>query len=296
MIKKIQTFSLFVGLSLWLVGHHPAFAESSCTDLVPQNNFFSKNEHSILNFGIKGWAKGTKKTIQKHWAIGGEMAVGPVIEWHPLNGIGIQTGLLYSYNAFYTVDFSIDRKRLLDTGLLAFWSRLGKEINALSAKNEGYVVHAALVNIQFHAITIPLFFRFYPEKSRKWVCYGGPRLILIFFDLKRKQYCPVCINTSIIKGILYNLLTLGKCIADQRSITGRDIQDLTKRGLYEICCSTFKINSDSDQNSLPNHKVWHWDFGWDFGIEFRGSSGIVIGMNGLGLVLGYDFVRRKNTL
>lgn len=285
-------FALLVGLCTWFIGHHPTFAIAPCTDLVQQNGFFGKNAQSILHIGIKSWAKGTKKIIEKHWAIGSEMAIGPVVEWHPFNGTGFQTGLFYSYNCFFTVDFSVDRKRLLDTSLFSFGRRIIHAVNSLSAKDKGYIMHAGLDRIAFHAISLPLFFRLYPEKSRKLVCYGGPRFILVCSGLQKKQYYSVHIDTSIIKNIFYDtLIKRGNDIVNQRDVTVRDIQDIAKQGLLDIYHSIFRIKPDRAETQPFSNKLCIWDLGWDFGFEFRGDSGVVIGMNGLGLVLAYDFVK-----
>lgn len=287
--KRIQTFAWLVGLWIGWVGHYPTFAVEPCTDLVQQNDFFGKNAQSVLHIGIKSWAKGTKKIIEKHWAIGSEIAIGPVVEWHPFNGIGFQTGLFYNYNCLFTVDFSVDRKRLLDTSLFSFGYRVIDVINSLSAKDEGYIVHAGLGSIAFHAMSLPLFFRLYPEKSRKLICYGGLRFILIFPDLQKKQYCSVHIDTSIIKNTFYGALKRGSDIANQRNVTVQDIQDIARQGLSNMYHSIFRIKPDRAETQPLSNKLCIWDLGWDFGFEFRGDSGIVIGINGLGLVLGYDF-------
>ncbi|TSJ80739.1 MAG: hypothetical protein NMK33_04765 [Candidatus Cardinium sp.] len=296
MAKKIQRLAGFVALWVWWVASHSTFAVAPCTDvveqtdLVQQDDFFGKNAQSTLHIGIKSWVKGAKNVIASHWAMGAEIAIGPVIEWHPINGIGLQTGLLYSYNYFFTVDASIDAKKLLDRSLLSFGGRFIEKTNALSAKNDGYIVHANLAIIDFHAISLPLFFRLYPEKSRKFVCYGGPRLILVFPGLEKKQYCPIHVNTASVKHILYNVLYKGKEVADRSGITQEDIEALAKKGLVDIYHSIFKINPDSAQTKSLN-RFWNWSLAWDFGFEFRGNSGIVIGMNGLGIVLGYDCVK-----
>lgn len=119
MAKKLQTFALHVGLWVWLVSYSPVFALEPCTDSLKENNFFQKNQQHILDIGAKSWIRGSKKNIEKQWAIGTEVAIGPSIEWHPLNGIGFQTGLFYSYNSFFTVNFSVDHKGVFDPSLLS---------------------------------------------------------------------------------------------------------------------------------------------------------------------------------
>lgn len=291
MVKKIRRFAIFITLCVSWLAYGSTFAATPCTDVVEQNNFFGKKKQSTLHIGIKSWAQGTKKVIANHWAIGGQIAIGPVIEWQPFNGIGFQTGLLYSYNCFFTVDASIDSKKLLDRSFFSFGRRFIDKINVLSAQNEGYIVHTNLATIEFHAINLPLLLRLYPEKSRRLVCYAGPCLILVFPGLVRKQYCPVHINTASVKNILYDVLKQGKDIADQSGITPQDINNLVNYGLLEIYHSIFKINHNSPQTKSIN-TFWNWSLDWDFGFEFKGSSGIVIGMNGLGLVLGYDFLKQ----
>ncbi|MEF2228928.1 MAG: hypothetical protein V3581_02730 [Candidatus Cardinium sp.] len=288
MVKKREAVAFLFGLWIGLVSHHPAVALESCTDLVQQDGFFDKKTKSILHIGIKSWVKGTKKIIEKHWTIGGEVAIGPVVEWHPLHGVGLQTGLCYSYSCFFTIEFSVDRKKLLDTSLFSFGPRVINEINALSTKDEGYITHAGLDHIQFHAISFPLFLRLYPEKSRKLVCYVGPRFLLILPGLAKKQYCPVHVDTAVLKGILYDVLKQGKYISDQRSVTIQDIQNIAEQGLLEMYHSIFGIRPD---RSFNQSIACYWDWSWDFGFEFRGSSGFIIGINGLGFVLGYDFVK-----
>ncbi|WP_342265463.1 hypothetical protein [Cardinium endosymbiont of Philonthus spinipes] len=290
MVKKIERFTLLVGLWIGWVGHHAVLAIEPSTDLAAQNNFFGKNGRSSFHIGIKGWVKGTKKVIEQHWALGGELAIGPLVEWHPLNGIALQTGLLYSYNYFFTIDFSVDRKKLLDAGLYSFGHRLIAAINGLSAKKEGYIAHTGLDSIAFHAISLPLFIRFYPEKSRKLVCYGGPRFLLLCAGIDRRKHCPIHIDTSIIKNIFYDALKNGKAIADERGITVQDIQNIAQGGVFDIYHSIFNIKPDRVQNELLPNQVYIWDLIWDFGVEFRGSSGLMIGVNGLGIVLGYDFI------
>lgn len=291
MAKKIQTFGWLIGWWIWLVSYYPALATTPCVDLIQQDDFWGKNKQSILHIDIKSWAQYTKKVIKQHWAIGSEVAIGPVLEWRPLNGIGLQTGLCYSYNCFFTINFSVDREELLDPSPFKFGYRFMDKIHALSAKHEGYTAHAALGNIQFHAISLPLFFRFYPEKSRKLVCYGGPRLIWILPSLRKKQYCPVYIDTSSIKNILYDGLITGKDIANQRSLTFQDIKNITEQGLLKIYHSIFKVHPDSAQPQILSNRLFNWDWVLDFGLEFRGASGFIVGINGLGLVLGYGFVK-----
>ncbi len=301
MVTKIQISVMLVALCTFFVTHHSASPIMPSTTPVEQsvqkNDFFGKQAEFFLPFGIKAWAKVDKKVIQNRWALGGEIAIGPVMEWHPLNGIGIQIGLLYSYNAFFTVCFSLDRKRFLDTSLSSFGTRVLNAINALSAKGEGYIAHGGLEHIAFHAINIPLFFELYPEKSLRLVCYGGPRFLLTLSNLAIKEFCPVYIDTSNIKKILFEALDRAKNLDPDSSTTLDDITNIAEDGLLQIYRCIFNLNVHPHyhpypgQNQLLHKKQRYWDIVWDFGLEFRAKSGFVIGMNGLGVVLGYRYVR-----
>ncbi|MGI2257297.1 hypothetical protein ACRRVD_01865 [Candidatus Cardinium hertigii] len=287
--KKVQACGWFIAWWIGVVSHHLTFA---ATHLVQKNNFFDKNQSSILRIGIVAWAKCTKRVIQKHWTIGREIAIGPVVEWHPLNGIALQTGLFYSHNSFYTVDFSLDHKKQSNPDIFTF-SRGCIEVlsKALSNPYQGYTVHLAFDNIQFHAISIPLFLRLYPEKSRRWICYGGPRLICMLPVIKKRQYCPVHVDTFIIKDILYDSLIEYRDLANEGYLTFDFIREIAQKGLSKLHSSIFKINPNSAAPQPISNQQFNWDLVWNFGIEFRGRSGLVIGINGLGFILGYHFVK-----
>ncbi|MGI2298650.1 hypothetical protein ACRRVB_02535 [Candidatus Cardinium hertigii] len=290
--KKVEIFGLFIAWWIGFLSHHLTFATTSHANLGQKNDFFDKNESSIVHIGIIGWGKYTKKNIQQHWAVGREIAIGPVVEWHPFNGIGLQIGLLYSHNSFYTVDFSLDRKKLSDPDLFSFGRRFINILSkALSHPYQGYTMHVALGNIQFHAISIPLFLRLYPEKSRRWICYGGPRLICLLPGIEKKQYCPVHVDTSVIKDILYDSLIEYRDLANEGELMFDAIPGIAQHGLSKLRSAILKIDPNNTRPQLLSNQQFHWDLVWNFGLEFRGRSGLVIGINGLGLVLGYDFIK-----
>ncbi|MGI2299266.1 hypothetical protein ACRRVC_01070 [Candidatus Cardinium hertigii] len=290
--KKVQTFGRLIGWWIGLVSHYLTFATTPGQNIIQNNDFLDKTQSSILHIGIIAWAKCTKKVIQKHWAVGREIAVGPVVEWHPLNGIGLQIGLLYSHNSFYTVDFSLDRQKVLDPDLFSFGRRVINILSkALSHPYQGYTVHLAFANIQFHAISIPLFLRLYPEKSRRWICYGGPRLICLLPVIEKTQYCPVHVDTSIIKDILYDSLIEYRDLANEEALTFDAIPGIAQNGLSKLRSAILKIDPNSARPQSFSNEQLHWDLVWNFGLEFRGRSGLVIGINGLGFVLGYEFVK-----
>ncbi|MGI2261781.1 hypothetical protein ACRRVA_00420 [Candidatus Cardinium hertigii] len=289
--KKVQTFGRLVAWWIGWVSHHLTFATTPHGNLGQKNDFLDKNQSSIFHIGIVTWAKCTKKVIQAHWAVGSEIGLGPVVEWNPLNGIGLQTGLFYSYNSFYTVNFLLDRKQECNPDIFAFGHRCIKVLSAaLSHPYQGYTLHIACGNIEFHAISIPLFLRLYPEKSRRWICYGGPRLICMLPIIKKAEYCPIHVDTSQIKDILYNRLEQCPGLGEEDNLL-YSIEEIIQDVLSQLHSSILTIHpNNAGPQPIRNQQV-NWDLVWDFGIEFRGKSGLILGINGLGVVLGYEFLK-----
>jgi len=289
--KKVQAFYRLVAWWIGFISHGVTFATTPHANLVQKNDFLDKSHASIFHIDIVTWVKYTKKVIEKHWALGTEMAIGSVVEWKPLNRVGLQTGLFYSYNSFYTVDFSLDRKNELNPDVFAFWRGCIKTLSAaLSRPYQGYTVHVALGNIQFHAISIPLFLRLYLEKSHRWVCYGGPRLICMLPVIKKTEHCPVHIDTSQIKDICYNNAVKYYDLAGEGNLF-YFIETIAKSLFSDLLSSILRIHPNNAHSKPINDKQFNWDLVWDFGIEFRGKSGLIVGINGLGIVLGYEFLK-----
>lgn len=282
-ICRIATFVVLWALSIW---YEPIFGRESGVLLKKQNGFFDKNELFPLHVGLKSWVKGTSNLLtffkaldlncfqaldSKRVFIGVEATIGPIIEWQPLNGMGIQTGLLYSYNYL-----GIGYCYLPEDKSAA----LGSIYSPSSARHEkGFYCAVGLVKL--HMLSFPLSFRLYPEKTRQLVFYGGPRFRIAFPSAKRRQYyidIPNDLDGDYVEQ---------QVNASWKSIGTGDLRSLTR--LVKKLINPFVKYGTEDR--LVNVQGGRFSCVWDIGFEFNGRSGFIIGINGLGLVLGYDFTK-----
>ncbi|MGI2298651.1 hypothetical protein ACRRVB_02540 [Candidatus Cardinium hertigii] len=241
MKKTIQKIVKLVALSAYLVSYGPTFAATPQANEREQGGFFDVNEAFPLHFGAKLWNKSPIKEIQHRLALGHELAIGPFLEWKPLNGIGLQAGLMYVYNHLGTIGMS-------GGNLVDGWS--GK---TTPRKNAPPSTNIDCDIVKFHAISIPLSIRFYPGSDRQFVLHIGPRLMIPF---KGKQ-------------TYYDSFP----IPDTKS-------DLKAR--FE------KIFEKFNSEQISNDVTIGWHLTWDWGFAYNTKSGFIIGMNGLGLMLGFD--------
>jgi len=151
----IQKLTKLVALSAYLIAYSPAFADTPQADQEQQGGIFDTNEECPWHFGVKMWEKLPIKLIKRRFALGCESAVGPFVEWKPLNGIGVQTGVMYTYNYLATIGKDASDSSSIDCDL-----------------------------VKLRAISIPLSIRFYPGSDRQFVIHIGPRLMIPF---KAKQ-------------------------------------------------------------------------------------------------------------
>ncbi|ROT47329.1 hypothetical protein [Candidatus Cardinium hertigii] len=261
-MKKIQKIAACVMLLASLLSHEPNFAIEE-PNLSPdeENSFFAKNKECPWYFGLKGWGKLKQQAIENDWGVGIESGIGPFVEWHPLNGMGIQTGLLYSYHYLLpVVQVMLDKERLLGTGL---WPIKDNAADMLkSFKWDENVLTSDVHKVTFHAISVPLYLRLYPEKTRQLALYGGPRLVVAWGAEKCKIWH---MNTSNLK------------------------YKLQQRGLLDknLLSDLFAHTPGGPSQTVDLNMIWNWDLGF----EFNGKNGFILGINGWGLVLGYDCSR-----
>lgn len=287
MLKKVKIFVTLLSLVISLAIHHQTFA----VDSEESNNFLDKNQKSLFNVGIKSWFRFNKRIIQTQWVAGPEIAIGTVVEWHPLNGIGIGSGLIYSYNVLPTISFSIDNKLVAKEGIIAFGREVYDQCKKLSLIDKGFIINATLHNTTFHAVSLPLHLRLYPDHTRSLIVYAGVRLMLVLPTIHHKDFFPVSVDTGILKEILADV---GQQVKDKGSdITNDEMTSITKEGFSRALDSIFATEANPGKKLFTNPDLIYLDLVYDFGVEFRWKSGLVIGTNGLGLVLGYDFLNFK---
>lgn len=151
MKTTIQKTIKLVALSACFISCTPAFAKAS------EGGFFDKNEDCPCYVGIKatwrqlvklrGYTDSTLEAVED--SCGGSIVlIGPFVEWKPLNGIGIQSGLSYSHT-------SLDMKN-----------------RELSGIGDG--------KGQFHALNIPLFVQLYPGSGRQFFIQLGLYYVIPF--------------------------------------------------------------------------------------------------------------------
>ncbi|WP_243018105.1 MULTISPECIES: hypothetical protein [Candidatus Cardinium] len=112
--------------------------------------------------------------------------------------------------------------------------------------------------VTFYAISIPLSIRWYPGSGRQFALHGGPRLMI-----------PISKVEQICCG--YFILDQNSTFWDQfvDFIHGKSKNKASNKSLNEI--------------ALPSYLTF------DFGFDYTFKSGFIIGMNGLGTQIGYDF-------
>lgn len=255
-IPKKIAFVLLWTLLLHVV---PVFAKDVLLHEQEQQGFFKKNEAVSLHFGVKTWAKATKKTIEQSWASGLEILIGPFIAWRPLNGVEIQTGLFYSCNYLYMIGISVNGRMVPDTGMCSFFSNAFNQISDLDpVNNDRFGI--ALDKLYLHTISFPLHLRLYPEKTRQLVLYGGPRLVVALHATEKDPLFALSVDAN---KIWYHTVKKG-ILAGVKKLFSRDVSDTLIKSNEVFSCA------------------------WDFGFEYNGNPGFIIGINGLGIVLGYD--------
>ncbi|MGI2298652.1 hypothetical protein ACRRVB_02545 [Candidatus Cardinium hertigii] len=230
MKKTIQKLTKLVALSVYLVAHDPVFAAPLQANETEQGGFFDVNKESPLHFGVKSFIKSPVKHIQtsdpKLQAFGLEGGLGPFIEWKPLNGIGIQIGVLYSHNRLF----------VCNKGILMLPCLFSTDKNMMSFKSEGW---------KFHALSIPLSVRFYPGDSKEgFALHAGVRYVIPIGKTKSYEF---------------------------------------EKGDRPIFAFLLGNKAPQYKQNIENHLTL------DFGFDYTSTSGLIMGMNGLGFQLGYDF-------
>ncbi|MGI2261780.1 hypothetical protein ACRRVA_00415 [Candidatus Cardinium hertigii] len=104
-------------------------------------------------------------------------------------------------------------------------------------------------SIKFHAISIPLSIRFYPGSDRQFVLHIGPRIMIPLSKAKQVEHGYISIGNM-------------------------------SKEMWQLH-SEVNFESSNDLNIGP-HLTWDWGF------DYNTKSGFTIGMNGLGLMLGFD--------
>ncbi|WP_243518541.1 MULTISPECIES: hypothetical protein [unclassified Candidatus Cardinium] len=112
--------------------------------------------------------------------------------------------------------------------------------------------------VTFYAISIPLSIRWYPGSGRQFALHGGPRLMIPISKVEQ-----ICCQDLI--------LDQNSNFWDQflKFIDGKLKHKASNKSLNEI--------------ALPSYLTF------DFGFDYTFKSGFIIGMNGLGTQIGYDF-------
>ncbi|TSJ81056.1 hypothetical protein [Cardinium endosymbiont of Dermatophagoides farinae] len=93
MRKTIQKITGIIALSASLVNYTPAFASEEAP---------ADDKACDWHIGVKAHSKSAIKTVTERFSMGLDFAIGPFVEWKPLDQIGIQTGLMYVYNDLLT--------------------------------------------------------------------------------------------------------------------------------------------------------------------------------------------------
>ncbi|MDD9139744.1 MAG: hypothetical protein NQ127_02325 [Candidatus Cardinium sp.] len=230
------------------------------------STFFAKNKKFPFHFDIKTSLSVGLDTFGDYWAGNWKTSIGPMVEWHPLNGIGVQTGLWYSYNFSSGIRIDQNRRSLTEKEIWDFIRNGFANISGIDWTDDSDdSIAIRLDGGSFHAMHIPIFLRVYLGKKRQFVLYvGGDYRIALFgeknFFAKNAPY--LYINS---KKIRNHILQQG-------------VPSLFKEVI-------FMQNDKKDQLQLSKLAKWHWDFGF----EFRNKSGLIVGIKWLGLTFGYDF-------
>lgn len=261
---------------LWMGPLCPLWAASHETKTDP-NKFFSRNHAFPLRVGIKTWIKATKDivnqpsgqfpytTFQPGCGLGGACALGPFVEWKPLHGIGLQTGLLYAYHHLWSLQMRIKGHTIPTTNVKDFFAGVkGSFQKRLQTHSLHDLFQASIAPIALHTIHIPLHLRLYPEKTRQLVFYGGGHVILVMYGIRKVQHLSFNINLDNLRHAV------------------------TEKGIQESLKTIFEVPPDG-MYDMPIDCVGervHWE--WDIGFQFHGKAGFMLGTYNLGLMFGYD--------
>ena len=225
MKKTIQKITGILALSAGLFNHAPAFAKEN-------DGIFDLNEKFPLHFCLKAFSKGSIRSNTESSSLYFQTGIGPTVEWKPLNGLGIQCGLLYTSNPL--------------------------EIE-LKIESQNRSNHAKISKRQFHGISVPVYLCFYPGDDRQFVLHAGARWVIPIGDGKKQEIDTIPLTS--------NKLEMLKSLEDMMKHIG-------ERGT----------------NPETNLKIDNFCI-VDLGFDYNAKSGFIIGMNGLGLQLGYDFTK-----
>ncbi|AWN82284.1 hypothetical protein [Candidatus Cardinium hertigii] len=239
--------------------------QEATTETTEASDFFAKNKKFPFHFDIKTSLSVGFDTIGDYWAGNGKAAIGPMVEWHPLNGIGVQTGLWYSYNLSPGIRIDKCGESLAKKGFLDFIKNGFKSISDMDWTDDSDDSMAMrLGGGSFHAVHIPIFLRVYLGKKRQFALYvGGDYRIALFGE---KDFFA--------KDVPYLYLNSKKMR-----------NHILQKGVPSLKEAIFMQNDKKDQLQLSKLAKWHWDFGF----EFRNKSGLIVGTKWFGLTLGYDF-------
>ncbi|WP_342265464.1 hypothetical protein [Cardinium endosymbiont of Philonthus spinipes] len=245
MKKTIQKITGLIALSVGLASQVPVFAAA---DQVGQKQS-GIHEDFPWRIGVKLWHKHPIKTVMDRLSGGLEFALGPFIEWKPFDSLGIQTGVLYSYNDLATAGFNWQMR------VVSGWSGKPKK----SIKNASNTID--IDRVKFDAISIPLSIRFYPGSGQQLALYIGTRLLIPV--LKAKQICYGFISCN----------------------NGH------KAKLFEWINQEMEFFKDKSSKQLAHDLEIKSHVTWDLGFDYSTKFGLIVGMNGFGLMLGYDCTR-----
>lgn len=163
--------------SIWAVSYETKTNTHGC---------FARHQAFPLRIGIKTWAKATKDvvnqpvdknpptTLQSGCAVGGAFAIGPFVEWKPLHGIGLQTGLLYAYHRLWSLQMRIKDRAIPTTNIGALMAGIKETFQeTLETPSLHDRFQASIAPIALHTVHMPLHLRLYPEATRQLVLYAG---------------------------------------------------------------------------------------------------------------------------
>jgi hypothetical protein len=110
-----------------------------------------------------------------------------------LKGIGVQSGLLYNYNYLLVLSIDISRYKIEGTGLFYFLYDAYEQIISLDfVGDKKNIFNAHLDGVTFCALSFPLSYQFYQERTRQLVMYGGPHFRLALSNQKIQTCSYVC--------------------------------------------------------------------------------------------------------
>ncbi len=284
MAKKPYLCRIAMVLGFMVLNQFSLFGADMPYKFNRDTSFFAVNQKFPMHFGVKSWGRvqlGISNLMKTGVPdLGWEFAIGPFFEWQFLNGLGIQTGLLYNCQELFFMSFLVSEKKIGKQASVKEEKTFKQVIESIKQEakdpewkmlranlKSAYEAKAGLMFL--HNISIPFLFRFYPEKSRQFVLYIGPRFEITLSAKRKIQFLDINVQPD----DKYDLIAKGFGAVFSKLFTGpRNLSDKSA----QVSQSWFK-----------QKKLFHWDFGF----EFNGKSGFIMGINQIGIVLGYDGTR-----